>query len=133
MASNVYAFPPPGIAVPAVVVGYPEKLDLQATFGRGSDELLFPVWFIVADQGVTVAARDALSVVLASGTTIANVLSTVATWGASNCGTAHIEPLTVGGTAYLAVKFDVDVATSGAMDLSAIMDGLAALVTAAGL
>ena len=133
MASNVYAFPPPAVTLPAVVVGYPELLDLQTTFGRGSDELMFPVWFIVADQGVNADARDALSAVLASGTTIANVLSSTSSWGTSNCGMAHIEPVTIAGSPYLAVKFDVDVMTSGAVNLTNVMDGLKTLITGAGL
>ena len=133
MASTVYPFPPPGIATPAIVIGYPEVIDLQTTFGRGSDTLEIPVWFVVADQGVTAQARDALSAVLGAGQTIAGVLSSVSAWGTSNCGGARIEPLKVGGIDYLAVKFDVECSTSGPVNLSAVMDGLAALCTAAGL
>ena len=133
MASNVYAWPPPTIIPPAVVIGYPETLDLQTTFQRGSDELLLPVWFAVADQGTNKDARDALSAVIASGTTIANVLSTTAAWGASNCGMAHIEPLLVANMPYLAVRFDVDVISNGPVNLSTVMDALAALITGAGL
>ena len=133
MSSNVYAWPPPVIVTPAVVIGYPDPLDLQTTFGRGSDELTFPVWFAVTDQGTNKDARDAISAVLASGTTIANVLSATGSWGASNCGMAHIEALNVGNVPYLSVRFDVDVITNGPLNLSTVMDALAALITGAGL
>ncbi len=131
--STVYAYPPPGITAPAIVVGYPVEIELASTFGRGSDSVVIPVWFAVADQGVLATARDAVSAVLGSGTTIANTLSMEAAWGATHCGKASIDPLRVGGVDYLAVRFDVNVATSGALDLSAVMDGIAGACSAAGL
>lgn len=133
MSSNVYAFPPPGVTAPAIVVGYPEEIDLQAAFGRGANAFQIPVWFAVSDQGVTADGRDALSAVLGSGTVIANVLSASAAWGDTSCAAARIAKTEIGGIEYLAVRFDVDVVTSGPLNLTSVMDGLAGLCTAAGL
>ena len=132
--SNVYPFPIDGITVPAIVIGYPDSMAFDRTFARGSDELVVPVWFIVGPgQTSTKDVRDALSAILADSTSIKSALDGTKSFGTVRVSDVKIETVASGSVSYIAARFDVDVITSGAMNLSAIMDGLAALCSAAGL
>ena len=134
MSSNVYAFPIDGITVPAIVVAYPDSMTFDTTFGRGSDSLVLPLLFIIGPgQTSTKDVRDQLSAIIAGAGGIKAALDGNYAWGSVRVADAKIEPVSWGAVAYIAAVFQLDIVTPGAMDLSAIMDGVAALCTAAGL
>lgn len=62
--ANVFAYPTEEAVAPCWIVGFPEEeSELDATFRRGSDSTIFPVFFIagrVSDQ----SARDQVSAAL---------------------------------------------------------------------
>lgn len=132
--SNVYAFPVDGITVPCFVFGYPEQMTVKTTFQRGSDEAVYPVWFVIG-QGATstVDVRNQLSAAWDGAGDVITALDGNHAFGAVDTRDPKIEPVSVGGVGYIAIRFDCYVMSSGAMSMSAVMDGLAALITTAGL
>jgi hypothetical protein len=134
MSSNVYAWPTDGITVPCFVFGYPETIQPKVTFNRGGDEAQFPLWYILgAGQTSTKGVRDQVSAALGSMNDVITALDGDHAFGAVDTRGPKIESVNSGSITYISLRFDCYVLTSGAMNMSAIMDGLAALVTAAGL
>jgi hypothetical protein len=132
--SNVYEWPADSVTVPAFVMGYPENIMPKMTFGRGGDEADYPVWYVVG-QGQTSSkdVRDQLSLALGNAADVITVLDGVHSFGAVDTTTPHIQPVNVGTVPFIAIRFDCHVMTSGPMNMSAIMDGLATLLRTAGL
>jgi hypothetical protein len=111
---QAYGHPVGSVVPPAAVVGYPTTFEYDATYGRGADRVVFPVWFVcgmVDDE----AARTAVSAVV-SGTdeikaaieTDATLLTTVHTARVTD---ATFESVTIGAVPMIAVRFDVEVYT----------------------
>jgi hypothetical protein len=71
---RVYAWPVETISPPCAVVAYPnDPIDFDLTYGRGSDRLRIPLYFMVG-KAVERTARDALSGVLTGATGIKDAL-----------------------------------------------------------
>ena len=104
---NAYAYPADGIVVPAMVVGYPDEIDIAQTFTRGTDHCIIPVWFVVG-RVVEKAARDKLSALLSGSVDIIATLRNAA-GQVSEVVKVTVETITVGAVAYLAARFDVEV------------------------
>jgi hypothetical protein len=110
VTQRTYAWPADSISVPCAVVGYPTRLDFDASFQRASDEAVFPIWFIVGAVAEK-AARKALSDVITGATGIKNSLDgnlagAVQTARVTDC---VIETIDVGGVPYLSARFDLEV------------------------
>jgi hypothetical protein len=56
---RVFAYPPGSVTPPAAVVSYPEGIEFDATYGRGSDRMTLPV-VVVVGKASDRAARDKL-------------------------------------------------------------------------
>jgi hypothetical protein len=110
VTTRVYAWPTESIAPPCAIVGYPTDLQFDATFGRGSDKAVFPLWVVVgkvADR----TARDALSGLITGATGVKDAID--GTLGGA-CQTARVsdcqvELLAIGGISYLSARFDIEV------------------------
>jgi hypothetical protein len=59
---NVDKIPPPG-----AIVGLPESVDFDATYGRGSDSLILPVWVMVARANAQAAGAQLAAYLDGSG------------------------------------------------------------------
>lgn len=57
---RVYGYPTDTVQPPAAVVGYPESIDFDQTYGRGVDTIALPV-VVVVGKVYDRATRDALS------------------------------------------------------------------------
>jgi hypothetical protein len=134
VAATVYHWPPETVDVPAFIVGYPEAIDLTTTFQRGSDELQLPCWYVLgAANSSTSDVRDALSAALGPPPSLSESIEAVFATFATNIGRANITRINFNGVDYIGLKWLLDVVTSGAMNLSAIMDAIGNAVAAAGL
>lgn len=113
---NTFAFPPGALKPPAAVVGYPETITYDATYGRGMDRMRIPVVLVAgrANEQSTVAritayansqGTSSVKAVLESGTYTEFDVIVVAE------GT--FDAITIGGADYMACLFDVDIAGSG--------------------
>jgi hypothetical protein len=111
---RVFAWPEEGVVPPCIVIGYPESIDFDMTFGRGSDKATFPVYFLVG-KVTGKASRDKLSAVVTGATAVKNVLDGPLTVGANVASVRVVDcrpdTLIVGATEYLAGRFDTEVIT----------------------
>lgn len=114
VSSRVFAWPEEAVPAPAVVIGYPETIEFDMTFGRGSDKATFPIWFL-AGKVIGRATRDAISAIVTGATATKNVLDGPLTVGANTASVrvteCRIETVTVGTVQYLAARFDTEVIT----------------------
>ncbi len=110
VTKRAYAWPEEAVAVPCAVVGDPESIDFDATYGRGSDKATFPVWFLV---GLVTgrASRDALSDIITGAAAVKNVLDGTLGGVVQTARVTDCQPdvVTVGGVSHLAGRFDVEV------------------------
>jgi len=63
---EVYAYPPGKPDFPCMIVGLPDEITFDQTYGRGSDSMTFPVWVLVS-LGDIDAATTKLVKYLAGG------------------------------------------------------------------
>lgn len=109
VTKRVYPWPSDSIAVPCIVIGYPD-ITFDFTFAGGSDEAEFPVWYIagkVSDRNT----RDELSRIVAGSDSVKAALDGNLD-GAVNSAyvrTGEVEQITVGGVDYAALKFLVEI------------------------
>jgi hypothetical protein len=107
-----HAWPVESITPPCWVVGYPEDIDFDAVFARGSDKATFPMFYIVG-KVTTKTARDMLSAVISGVDELKAAIEADPTLGAviQTCRVTHCRPqeITVAGVAYLSARFDVEV------------------------
>ena len=111
-----HAWPASTVVPPAWVVGYPEDLDYDVSFGANYVTATFPCWFVVgkADEK---SARDRLSAVISGATSIKNAIEGTATLKGGGTPVAQTTRVTscrpttipVGGIELLAARFDVEV------------------------
>lgn len=110
VTKKAYGWPNPSVTAGSAIVGYPEELEFDATFGRGSDRAVFPVWVIVG-KAVERTARDAISAFITGATGVKDALDgdlsgAVQTARVTDC---QIEEIAVGDVAYLSAKLLVEV------------------------
>lgn len=111
---RIYDFPPDSLAVPAAIVSFPDSIDYDSTFGRGSDECTIPVHVVigkVSDRN----ARDQLVLYLnGTGTkSIKAVIEADVTLNGSaqtsRVTIATIQTVSMSGAEYLSARFMVHV------------------------
>lgn len=104
---RVYDYPPDSVAVPAGIVGLPDTVRYDETYGRGSDSAIFPVHVLVSKVSDR-ASRDAVSSYLAAvkAAVDGNLAGAVSDARVSE---AKPQMITVAGTEYLAITFTVEV------------------------
>jgi hypothetical protein len=105
------------VTAPAAIVGFPEGLAFDETYGRGSDSMSLPVVIVVGRVNAR-ATRDRLGR-YAAGSGAASVKATIEGYAATSYDSARVERVefgtaSIGGTEYLAATFFVDIIGSGA-------------------
>lgn len=113
---RVFAHPPGSVTPPAAIVAYPETYTFDATYGRGMDRLTLPVVLVVGKASDR-AARDALAAYVdGSGASSIKALiegGTYTTFHTVRVNGVEFDPITIGGTEYIAALFDLDIAGQG--------------------
>lgn len=110
VVTKAHAYPVGSVTPPCAVVGYPETIDFDAVFGRGSDKAEFPLWVIVGKVHDK-SARDAISKLITGATGIKDALDgdlggAVQTCHVTDC---KIEEIQVGDITYLSAKFMLEI------------------------
>lgn len=113
--SRAQAWPAESVQPPMIVVGYPESIDFDVTFGkanaRGADKATVPLFFVLGNVTAR-TTRDALSALLADATGIkaliesANYNGKLQTVRVTDC---RPESIKIAGVDYLAGRFDCEV------------------------
>lgn len=110
VTTRVYAWPNDAASVPCLVVGYCDRLDFDATFGRGADRAEFPVW-IICGRATERTTRDVLSALITGDTGVKNALD--GTLGgvvqSARVTGVSIETVSLGGQEFLSAKFLIDI------------------------
>jgi len=117
MGLRVHAFPPDKITPPAAITTYPESLDYDSTYGRGSDRLTLPVVLVVGKVSARASRADIARFADGSGTaSVKTVLEsgTYATFDSVRVMRAVFDVVTIAGVEYLAATFTLDVIGKGA-------------------
>ncbi len=107
-----YPYPVGSVVPPAVVVGYPTDYEFDATFQRGADRAVFPVYYVcgMADDksardkvDAVIAGSDAIKTAIETNSTLASAVDTVRVTDAT------FESVTIGAVQMIAVRFDTEV------------------------
>jgi hypothetical protein len=110
LQKRAYAWPVETVTVPCAVVGYPTSLDFDATFNRGSDNAIHPVYFVVGKVSDR-TARDELSGIIANSinikTAIDGTLGDVVS--SANVTDCQIQEITIGAVQYIAARFEIEI------------------------
>jgi len=102
------------IQVPAAVVGWPTTYDFDATMGRGSDRLVFPIRVAVGRADAR-TSRDRLAEYVAGGGDTLSIKKAIESYAATSYDTARVQSVqfgsvTVAGVSgYLGATFNVEV------------------------
>lgn len=117
---RVFTFDVGKVQAPGAIVGLPDRLDFDQTYGRGSDALSLPLWVMVARSSDRVAGKALAAFLAGSGPQ--SVKAAVDSKRLSNeytsCDTvtvtaAETGSYTSGGVEMLGVEFTVTVTGSG--------------------
>jgi hypothetical protein len=113
---RVFDYPPGSLTPPAAVITYPEGIDFDATYGRGMDRMVVPV-FVMVGKGNDRGARDRLGA-YCDGDGPDSVKWAVeagqnVTFDSARVIKIDFDVVTMGGTEYLAALFSVDIVGRG--------------------
>ena len=114
---RVSAFPPPTVVPPAAIVSYPERVDFDATYGRGLDRAeRWPIVLVVGKASDR-TARDRIYA-YAEGSGAASVKAvlesgTYTTFESIRVASVEFDVVTIAGIDYIAAMFAVDIAGPG--------------------
>lgn len=113
---HVYAYPADSITPPAAIVGYPETITYDVTFGRGVDQIDLPV-FVLVERTPDRTARATLAPYLdGSGAESFKAVLKAGTYTAFSTARVRectIDVITVAGTDYLTGIFGIDITGPG--------------------
>lgn len=110
---RAYTRPTEGIRPVCVVVGYPDELDFDVTFGNGASHAVFPVWVVLGLQqdAATHTALSSLATFAVLDAIASN--STLLALGSVFASGARIESWNLGTEAapivHTAIRFEVEV------------------------
>lgn len=111
-----YPFPTDKPAVPGLIVGYPETVTFDATYGRGEDNLLIPVVVVVGKVSARLSAQRLADYCSGSGPlSVKQALETgpyVAMYTVRVTG-AEFDVVTFNSIDYAAAIFDVEISGAG--------------------
>ena len=114
---RVSAYPPDNVQVPVAVVGFPESIQFDLTFGRGVDHIEFPVFVLVGKVWDRTTRDEIAAYCSGSGAKSVKAVLAAGTYTAMSSvrvSSATLETVSVAGTEYLAAIFVVDVFGTGA-------------------
>lgn len=115
---RVHDHPPATVVPPAGIVGYPDSIDYDQTYGRGMDRIpQLPVWLLTGGKPTDAAARNKVAGWAAgSGDSSIKILLEAHTWASCDVvvvRSAEFGVQTIAGVDYLAVEFSLDIAGNG--------------------
>lgn len=110
VSKRVHPWPTQTINPPCFVVGYPSEFNYDFTMGRGSDEAVFPVYYICgqsADRNV----RDELSRIIAGADSIKEALDgdLDGTVNSALVTSVSVTTIPINNVDYIAAQFDVEI------------------------
>jgi hypothetical protein len=113
---RVYPYPADTVAPPAAILGLPDGIEFDATYGRGSDEITIPV-LVVVGRASDRAARDKLAEYCdgAGAKSIKQVIEagTYTAFDTVRVARAEFDFVRIAGADYLAALFDLNLTGSG--------------------
>lgn len=116
---RAFGYPPGQLPLPGAVVGMPDDITFDETYGRGSDSMTFPVWVMVARGDERAAALELMSYLAGSGArSVKEALDNTVTNTYDECDTVTVTTAVTGGFTYAGVdtygaEFTVTVTGSG--------------------
>lgn len=114
---RAFAWPQSAIVPPAAIVGYPENITYDATYGRGMDRMTLPV-VVVVGKATERTARDRLAQYV-NGSGAASFKAVLEAEPHTAFDTlrvvdADFDVYQISGTDYVAAIFNLDIAGQGA-------------------
>jgi hypothetical protein len=105
-------------ALPAAVIALPERLDYDATYGRGSDRIPDQTVLVLKDRPATPEARRVIAE-FAVGSGPKSVKAVIEGYTYAACDTPRVvwvefDAVSYAGVEYLAAMFHLDIAGRGA-------------------
>lgn len=116
---RVFPYSADRVTPPAAIVGWPDVIDYDTTFGRGSDSMVLPVWVVVGKVDAR-SSRNTLAAYLdGSGSSSVKAAVDGGTYTACDSATVTgvpngVESVSIAGTEYLAAIFNVSITGKGA-------------------
>lgn len=117
IVDRAYDWPTADVSPPCLIVSYPEgPQGFDATMARGHDRAVFPAWLVVGAM-VKRETRDKLIPYLLPVKAALEEASTYGAeedpvpWSTVRVQSWGIEPFSVEGLDYMAIKFEIDVLT----------------------
>ncbi len=114
---NVFAYPADSISPPGAVVGYPEQIEYDTTYGRGVDMFRGIELFLIAGRVDTLESRNTISDWTA-GRGPKSIKQFLDGSNYTSCDDVHVtnatfDTFTLAGTDYIAAIFAIDVSGPG--------------------
>lgn len=113
---RVFPYTADSITPPAALVGWPDSITYDETYGRGSDSMTLPVWVAVGRADAR-SSRDVLAAYLdgAGPSSVKAALDggTYTACDSVRVASARIEPISIASTPYLAAVLDVEITGQG--------------------
>lgn len=116
---NAFGYPVGSLPLPGAVVGLPDVVDYDQTYGRGSDEMSFPVWLMVGRTDDAASVAELLPYLAGSGAkSVKAALDSTTSNTYSSCDVVHVAMAVTGAYTYNGVdafgaEFTVNVFGSG--------------------
>jgi hypothetical protein len=116
---RAFGYPVARLPFPGAVVGLPDQIAYDQTYGRGSDAMTFPVWVMVARGDERAAALELLAYLNGSGaTSVKAALDSTDTNTYAECDTVTVTTAVTGAYTYNGVdsfgaEFTVEVSGRG--------------------
>jgi hypothetical protein len=116
---RAFGYPVAKLPLPGAVVGLPDGITFDETYGRGSDALTFPAWVMVARTDDRAAAVELLPYLNGSGAkSVKAAVDSTTTNTYTACDTVTVTTATTGAYLYngvdtLGAEFTVTVTGSG--------------------
>ena len=111
LVTKCHAWPVESVQSGEAIVGYPTTLELTATFGRGSDRAVIPVWFICGLPGDEATLDRVAALVTAASDVVDVIDAALLSTGAVSTQFGAFEQVDVGGLPRLAIRFDVSISS----------------------
>lgn len=113
---RVYPYPPDSVTAPAAIIGYPDSIDFDQTYGRGLDSMTIPVYLVI-DRNWDRATYERMAAFTA-GTGASSLKALLQTKPNVAYATARVRSIThtvivVAGLEYWVATFLVDITGSG--------------------
>lgn len=112
---RVYPYPPDQVAPPAAIVSYPDQVQYDTTYGRGSDRITLPLVVVVGKVSDR-ASRDRLAMYVDGATGIKAAVegAEYTALDTIRVTRAEFDVVTINGVDYIAGMFDTDITGQGA-------------------